>query len=151
MQILYRDIVHCISSRICWGNFLQGVCLSGEKKNRHELKDTKFVWNAVKKDTMNTQKTAITTLYCLTSTTIYNVALSWHHQTYIMNAHSFIGISGIGLASAPDGLLYLLGGVICFRDYVWHVRSFEEKHEFCPLTYFLRVHTPSIKKKHTPK
>ena len=32
-----------------------------------------------------------------------------------MNAHSFIGLSGIGLASA-DGFLYLLGGVICFRD-----------------------------------
>ena len=32
-----------------------------------------------------------------------------------MNAHSFIGLSGIGLASA-DGFLYLLGGVICCKD-----------------------------------
>jgi hypothetical protein len=66
-----------------------------------------------------------------------------------MNAHSFIGISGIGLASAPDGLLYLLGGVICFRDYVWHVRSFEEKHEFCPLTYSLRANAHTRTHAHT--
>ena len=62
-----------------------------------------------------------------------------------MNAHSFIGLSGIGLASA-DGFLYLLGGGICFRDIyvVWAL--YRENMNF---VHSLSVHAGNRTHAHT--
>jgi hypothetical protein len=67
-----------------------------------------------------------------------------------MTAYSFIGLSGIGLASAPDGFLYLLGGVICFRDYLRCLGTFWKNMNFVhSLSLYARNRTHAHTRTHT--